>query len=307
MAVPEAKFIWMDGKLVPWKDATVHVLTHALHYGSSIFEGIRSYRHKKGPTVLRLEAHVRRLFDSARIYRMEIPYSEPDVSAAILETVRTNELDECYIRPLVFRGYGNMGVNPLKNPVSTVIAVWPWGEYLGHEAIKDGADVCVSSWTRLAPNTLPTLAKTGANYMNSQLIKMEAVLGGFLEGIALDTKGYVSEGSGENLFLVCNGDLITPPLSNSVLPGITRDLVKTLAEEAGIEVREEQIPRERLYIADELFFTGTAAEITPIRSVDRIPVGKGRRGSITEKLQNAFYARVRGEVEDEHGWLTFVG
>ena len=292
--------------LIAWDDAKVHVLAHTLHYGSSVFEGIRCYSTPSGPAIFRVADHVRRLADSAKIYRMEdIGFSPQQLIDAMVELVRVNNLDGCYIRPIVFRGYGEMGVLPFNNPIEVYIACWEWGKYLGEDALREGVDVCVSSWTRLAPNTLPAMAKASANYMNSQLIKMEAVVNGYAEGIALDTSGYVSEGSGENVFLTRDGKLYTPPLGTSALPGITRDTVLKLAAGLGIEVVEQAIPREMLYIADELFFTGTAAEITPLRSVDRIRVGSGRR-PITEQLQREFFAIIRGENEDRHGWLTPV-
>jgi branched-chain amino acid aminotransferase len=306
MASPRSDFIWMNGSLVAWDDARIHVGSHVLHYGSAVFEGIRCYKTPKGPAVFRLAAHTERLFNSAKIYWMEPPYSPAQTDAAILETIRANRLDACYVRPLVYRGAGPLGVNPLGSPVEVVVMVWDWGKYLGHEALEEGVDVCVSSWTRMAPNTLPAMAKSAGNYLNSQLIKVEAVKGGFAEGIALDAAGYVSEGSGENLFAVVKGRLLTPPLVSSVLPGITRDTVITLAGRLGIEVQEKALPRELLYLADELFFTGTAAEITPIRSVDRHPVGAGRRGPVTATLQKAFFDVIECRHEDEHGWLTFV-
>ncbi len=299
--------IWRNGELIGWHDANVHVLTHALHYGSSVFEGIRCYETAKGPAVFRLKEHIRRMFDSSKIYRMEIPrFTRTQLEEACLELVRVNGLKSCYIRPLVFRGYGEMGVLPLKNPIEVYICCWEWGKYLGAEALEQGVDVCVSSWTRIAPNTLPAMAKVAANYMNSQLIKMEAVLNGYAEGIALDASGYASEGSGENLFLIRDGVIYTPTLGTSTLPGITRDTAITLAREAGIEVKEQAIPREWLYIADELFFTGTAAEISPIRSVDKISIGSGSRGPITQKLQKAFDDILTGKAEDRFGWLTHV-
>jgi branched-chain amino acid aminotransferase len=304
MALQKTEKIWHNGEFVDWDDANLHVLSHVIHYGSSVFEGIRCYRTPGGGAIFRLQDHVRRLLNSARIYRMEMPYSQEALAAATLETMRTNGLEEGYIRPLILRGYGSMGVNPLPCPVECYIAVWPWGAYLGAEALEDGVDTMVSTWTRIAPNTLPTLAKAGANYMNSQLIKMEAISNGFAEGIALDVDGFVSEGSGENLFLVQDGVLITPPLSSSILPGITRDSVMRLARDAGLEVVEERVPRESLYTADEAFFTGTAAEITPIRSVDRLPVGSGHRGAITARLQETYFRVIRGECEDPYGWLT---
>ncbi len=298
--------IWFSGKFVPWKDATIHVCSHVVHYGSGVFEGIRCYNTPKGSVIYRLDAHVRRLFDSAKIYRMTIPFKQEDVFNACIETVKINKLAEAYIRPIVFRGYHSLGVDPRKCPVETVIAVWNWGKYLGPEALANGVDVCVSSWTRLAPNTMPALAKCSANYMNSQLIKLEALASGFVEGIALDAAGYVSEGSGENLFVVRNGELITPPLGASVLPGITRDSIIKLAEDEGIPIREQIIPREMLYIADEVFFTGSAAEVTPIRSVDHIPVGEGKPGPITLSLQKAFFEVVDGKRPDKYGWLTHL-
>jgi branched-chain amino acid aminotransferase len=306
MITPTEK-IWRNGELINWNDANVHVLTHALHYGSSVFEGIRCYETARGPAVFRIKEHIRRMFDSAKIYRMDIPrFTRTELEDACREVVRVNGLKSCYIRPVVFRGYGEMGVLPLKNPIEIFICCWEWGKYLGAEAIEQGVDVCVSSWTRIAPNTLPAMAKVAANYMNSQLIKMEAVVNGYAEGIALDAAGYASEGSGENIFLIRDGIIYTPTLGTSALPGITRDTVITLAREAGIEVREQAIPREWLYIADELFFTGTAAEITPIRSVDKIAIGSGTRGPITKKLQKTFEDILTGKAEDRFGWLTHV-
>lgn len=306
MALEKTEKIWMDGKFVPWDDAKIHCCAHVVHYGTAVFEGMRVYKTPKGSAAFRLDAHVDRLFDSAKIYRMEIPYTPKQITDAIMETVRTNNLEECYVRPVVYRGYGELGVNPFSNPVNVFIAAWPWGAYLGKDALESGVDVCVSSWTRIAPNTLPALAKAGANYMNSQLIKMEALRNGYVEGIALDASGYVSEGSGENVFVVRRGRLMTPPLGASVLPGITRDCVITFAEELGIEVVQQLIPREALYIAEEVFFTGSAAEITPIRSVDKITVGEGRRGPITKKMQECFFGVLNGEMEDKHGWLTYL-
>jgi branched-chain amino acid aminotransferase len=296
----------MSGRLVPWDDARIHIGSHVVHYASSVFEGIRCYKTRQGPAVFRLDAHTERLFNSAKIYWMDIPWTPAEVDAAVLETIRANRLEACYVRPVVYRGYGQLGVNPLGSPVELAIMVWDWGKYLGKEALEQGVDVCVSSWTRMAPNTLPAMAKSAGNYMNSQLIKVEAVKGGFAEGIALDPQGYVSEGSGENLFLVAKGRLITPPLVCSVLPGITRDSVLTLARRLGLPVDERPVPREMLYLADELFFTGTAAEITPIRSVDRMRIGSGARGPVTAALQKAFFDVIEGQVADEDGWLTFV-
>ncbi|RKZ09183.1 branched chain amino acid aminotransferase [bacterium] len=306
MPLKKSKKIWMDGKFVDWDDANIHVCSHVVHYGTAVFEGIRSYKTKNGPAIFRLEPHIRRLYNSAKIYRMEPEIPFEDFMRAVVETVKVNELEECYIRPVVYRGYFELGVNPLNNPINAFIAVWEWGKYLGPEALEQGVDVCVSSWSRIAPNTMPALAKTGANYMNSQLIKMEALNNGYAEGIALDTNGYVSEGSGENLFIVSNGKLYTTPLGASVLPGITRDTIITIAGELGIRVVEQLIPREMLYIADELFFSGTAAEITPIRSVDKIVVGEGKRGPITTRLQELFFKYINMEVEDKHHWMTFI-
>jgi branched-chain amino acid aminotransferase len=306
MLTPTEK-IWHNGRFIPWEEATLHVLSHVVSYGTSVFEGIRCYHTPNGPQVFRIREHNRRMIDSCRIYRMEnIGYTVEQLTEAMLELVRVNKMDSCYIRPIVLRGYGEMGVNPMQNPIDVYVACWSWGKYLGEEALAEGVDVCISSWTRLAPNTLPTLAKAGANYMNSQLIKMEALANGYSEGIALDTGGFVCEGSGENIFVVRDGKIHTPPLGNSVLPGITRDSVLTLAREMGIPVVETIIPREMLYIADEVFFSGTAAEITPIRSVDRIQVGKGRRGPVAEQLQHEFFAIINGTRPDRYGWLTSV-
>ena len=298
--------IWFNGELVAHEDATVHVLSHVLHYGSSVFEGIRCYATDRGPAVFRLREHMRRLQDSAKIHRMDAGYGLDTLCEAVVETIADSELDGCYIRPLIFRGGGKMGVNPLGNPVETVIAVWEWGQYLGPEALEQGVDVHVASWSRPAPNTHPALAKAGGNYLAGSLIKMDAVLNGFAEGIALTVDGYLSEGSGENLFVVRDGVLHTPPAAFSILPGITRDTVITLARERGYEVRETAMPREALYIADEVFFTGTAAEVTPVRAIDHHVVGSGRRGPITAELQEAYLATVRGELPDTHGWLTHV-
>ncbi len=306
MLTPTEK-IWHNGRFIPWQDATVHVLAHVVSYGSSVFEGIRCYSTSEGPAVFRLREHVRRLYDSAKIYRMEdLGYTREQLSDAMLELVRVNGMQSCYIKPVVMRGYGDVGVNGMSNPIDIFIACWNWGKYLGEEALAEGVDVCVSSWTRMAPNTLPALAKAGANYMNSQLIKMEAITNGYVEGIALDNTGYVSEGSGENLFVVRDGRILTPPLGASVLPGITRDAILTLAADLDIPISEQLIPRELLYIADEVFFTGTAAEITPIRSIDRIKIGKGRRGPVAERLQRAFFGIIDGSQPDEHDWLTPV-
>jgi len=298
--------IWHNGKMIHWEDAKIHVLSHVVSYGSSVFEGVRCYETLSGPAIFRANEHSRRLVDSAKIYRMDVGYSVAELTQAMVDVVRENGLQSCYIRPIVLRGYGDVGVLPKNNPVETYLACWEWGKYLGEEALAKGVDVCVSSWSRLAPNTLPAMAKAGANYMNSQLIRMEADVNGYSEGIALDEAGYVSEGSGENIFLVRDGKLLTPPLGASVLPGITRDSILKVAGQLGIPVVETIIPRELLYIADEVFFTGTAAEVTPIRSVDRIVVGAGQRGPITESIQKRFFDIVSGRAKDEFGWLTPV-
>ena len=305
MALEKADKIWMNGRLIPWDEAKIHVLSHVVHYASSLFEGMRCYNTRSGPAVFRLADHVRRLFDSCRIYRMEIPYSEEEIRKASLDTIRVNRLEACYIRPIIYRGYGALGVDPTSCPVEAVIAVWKWGSYLGPEAVEKGVDVKVSSWRRMAPDTLPAQAKASANYMNAQLIKLEAKADGYAEGIALDSFGFLSEGSGENLFLVRSGVVYTPPLSASVLAGITRDSVIRILRDQGHRVVEENLPRESLYIADELFFTGSAAEVTPIRSVDRLPVGQGR-GPITRQVQEEFFALTSGQKEDRYGWLTPV-
>jgi branched-chain amino acid aminotransferase len=298
--------IWHNGRFIPWDDARIHVLSHVVSYGSSVFEGIRCYETAAGPAIFRLREHVRRLLDSSKIYRIEVPFSVDELSDAMVELVRVNALKSCYLRPIVLRGYGDVGVYGVGNPTEVYLACWEWGKYLGEEALSNGVDVCISSWNRIAPNTLPALAKAGANYMNSQLIRMEAHVNGYSEGIALDEAGYVSEGSGENVFVVRDGKILTPPLGASVLPGITRDTVVKLAQTAGIPIVETIIPRELLYIADEVFFSGTAAEITPVRSVDRIPVGQGKRGPITEQLQKDFFGLVNGTAPDPNGWLTPV-
>ncbi len=306
MLTPTEK-IWHNGRFIRWEDATIHVLSHVVSYGSSVFEGLRCYSTPSGPAIFRLREHVRRMLDSAKIYRIEnLGFTADELAEAMIETVRENRMDACYIRPIALRGYGDIGVNGLKNPIDVYIACWSWGKYLGEEALAEGVDVCVSSWTRMAPNTLPALAKAGANYMNSQLMKMEAIANGYSEGIALDATGYVSEGSGENIFVVRDGRIHTPPLGASVLPGITRDSILALARELEIPLVETIIPREMLYIADEVFFSGTAAEITPIRSIDRITIGTGRRGPIAERLQKEFFGVINGTRPDVHGWLTPV-
>ena len=307
MALKNGKWVWFNGKFVPWEEAVVHVGVHALHYGSSIFEGIRSYETKDGPAIFCLEQHLERLFGSCKIYRIEIPFSKDELRRAIVELVAKNGHRACYIRPLVFRGLGGFNLDPRVDcPVEVAILTIEWGAYLGKEALEQGVDVGVSTWFRMAPNTYPALAKAGGHYTNSQLIAMEAHDRGYMEGIALDIFGYVSEGSGENIFIVQDGTLYTPPLSASILGGVTRRCVMTLAGDLGIPVREEPISRERLYLADEAFFTGTAAEITPIRSVDGIPVGEGKRGPTTQRLQEEFFGIVRGEIPDRHGWLVPV-
>jgi branched-chain amino acid aminotransferase len=306
MLTPTEK-IWHNGRFIAWQDATIHVLSHVVSYGSSVFEGLRCYATPNGPAIFRLNEHVRRMMDSAKIYRMDnLGFTAGQLADAMLELVRVNRMESCYLRPIVMRGYGDIGVNGMKNPIDIYIACWNWGKYLGEEALAEGVDVCVSSWNRMAPNTLPALAKAGANYMNSQLMKMEAIANGYAEGIALDVQGYVSEGSGENIFVVRDGKIITPPLGASVLPGITRDAILTLAQEAGIAVVESIIPRELLYIADEVFFSGTAAEITPIRSIDRITIGSGRRGPVAERLQKEFFGVINGARPDTHKRLSPV-
>lgn len=306
MAFEGVQKVWMNGRLVDYADAKIHAFTHALHYGSGVFEGTRCYKTTGGSAVFRLREHTTRLYASAKVYRMEIPWTKDEFDDAILETIRANEFDECYIRPLVYRGFGTLGVNPFNSPVEAMIGVWKWGSYLGPEALEQGVDACVSSWNRMAPNTFPAMAKATANYMNSQLIKMEAIANGYKEGIGLSPDGIVSEGSGENIFVVWNNRLMTPPTASAGLPGITRDAVLTLARDCGFDVVEQNIPRELLYIADEVFFCGTASEITPIRSVDKIPVGSGMRGAVVERLQKEFFGVVRGRLPDRHGWLTPV-
>ena len=325
MAMQKVDKIWMNGKWVAWDDAKIHVLSHVVHYASSVFEGIRCYKTPRGPAIFRLEEHMDRLMLSARVYRMDrtftiaapagkdeaiknvgLQYTRDQIRDACLEVVAVNRLDECYIRPLIYRGFENLGVNPFGSPVEVAVAAFPWGKYLGEDALSKGVPVKVSTWQRFAPNTLPAMAKASANYMNSQLLKMEALEDGYVEAIALDVTGYVSEGSGQNVFAVIKETLYTPPLSSSILAGITRDSVMTLARELGYTVREEILPREQLYAADELFYCGTAVEVTPITSVDRIVVGNGKRGPVTKAIQDAFFGIVRGESPDRHGWLTPV-
>jgi len=305
MPIKKSEKIWHNGKFINWDDARLHVMSHVIHYGTSVFEGVRCYALPSGSGIFRAHEHAQRLLDSAKIYRIDIEYTREELVAAMVELVKTNGVTPCYIRPIVLRGYGDAGVSPFNCPVEVYIINYEWGRYLGHGS-DEGVDVCVSSWNRLAPNTLPAMAKAGANYMNSQLIKMEAISNGYVEGIALDVNGYVSEGSGENVFLVRQGALYTGPLGNSVLPGITRDSVLRIAREKGIPIVEQMIPREMLYIADELFFTGTAAEITSIRSVDKITIGKGHVGPITQALQKEFFGIVNGTAPDRFKWLTPV-
>jgi branched-chain amino acid aminotransferase len=306
MPFPGTGKIWMNGKIVEWKDATIHIASHVIHYGSGVFEGARAYSTKKGTAILRLDAHMKRLLLSAKVYRMDSPYTQKQLEQAVIDTVQLNGFKACYIRPVMYRGYNALGVNPLPCPVDVAIMVWEWGTYLGADALENGVDVCVSSWNRMAPNTFPSLSKTSGNYANAALIRMEAEANGYSEGIALDTFGYVSEGSGENVFVVRDGALYTPPLSASILPGITREMVIQVASDLGYSVVQENIPRELLYLADELFFVGTAVEITPVRSVDKIKVGNGKRGPITEAIQRRFLGVVNGEAPDTHGWLTYV-
>jgi len=306
MPLVKSKVIWMNGEYVDWDDAKIHVLSHVIHYGSSVFEGIRCYRTARSPAVFRLNEHIDRLFNSAKIYRMKMPYTQKRIIRACLDIIKKNGMKECYIRPVVYRGYNELGVNPFNCPVDVAIAVWKWGKYLGPGALTKGVDVMVSSWNRMAPNTFPAMAKAGANYMNSQLVKMEAITYGFTEGIVLDIFGFVSEGSGENIFVVKDGVLFTPPLGATILPGITRDAVITIADDLGYKVIQDMFLREFLYIADEVFFTGSAAEITPIRSIDKNVIGNGRRGPVTKRLQGTLLGITSGKLEDKWGWRTPV-
>ncbi|MDT8067227.1 MAG: branched-chain amino acid transaminase [Terriglobia bacterium] len=305
MPLQKTEKIWHNGKLIAWDDAKLHVMAHVVNYGSSLFEGVRCYKRPSGAGIFRAAEHIQRLIDSSKIYRIEVPYTRDELVQGMVDVVKVNGVAPCYIRPIVLRGYGEAGVNPFNSPTEVYIANYPWGKYLGGTE-DEGVDVCVSSWTRLAPNTMPAMAKSGANYMNSQLIKMEAIVNGYVEGIALDVNGYVSEGSGENLFVVRRGKLLTAPLGNSVLPGITRDSVIDLAKDLGIPVIEQMIPREMLYISDEVFFTGTAAEITPIRSVDKITVGNGKIGPITKQIKNELFGIFDGSRPDKYNWFTPV-
>jgi len=302
----QAEWIWMDGEWVAWKDARIHILSHVVHYGSSVFEGIRCYEHAKGPAIFRLRDHLRRLYDSARVYRMEVGYTVEELERVHAEAVVKNGLKSCYLRPIVYRGFDNLGVNPFGKPVNVSVAAFPWGQYLGPDALEKGVAACVSTWRRPAPGTIPSWAKAGGHYMNSQLVKMEAVVNGYAEGIALDGHGHLSEGSGQNLFLVRDETLLTPPGEASILMGITRDSVLQMARDLEIPAHERTLPREALYTADEAFFTGTAVEIAPITSVDKIPVGNGAVGPLTRRLQSAFFDLVTGKAPDRHGWLTPV-
>jgi branched-chain amino acid aminotransferase len=307
MAFPGTGSIWMNGSMVAWKDATIHVASHALHYGTGVFEGLRAYDSKTGTMVFRLQPHMRRMLDSCRVYRMEPKWSQQQLEQAVIDTVRVNGFKSCYIRPLIWRGYEQLGLNPMPCPVEAAVIVWEWAQMMGADALDKGIDVGVSSWTRLAPNTLPALAKGTANYANSGLIKMQAALDGYDDGVALDESGLLSEGSGQNLFLVRDNVIYTPSLASSVLQGITRETVLVIARDLGFEVRETALPREFLYLADEAFFCGTAVEVTPIRSFDKITVGAGRKGPITDAIQKRFFGIIRGDLPDTHGWLTPVG
>ncbi len=300
------KQIWFKGKMIPWSQANVHVMTHALHYGSSIFEGIRSYPTKKGPAIFRLGLHMRRLWDSCKIYRMEIPFTVAEITQACKDVVKINNYGNSYIRPLVWRGEGPLGLDGKANPIEAMVAAVEWGAYLGPEGLKNGVDVMVSSWNRPAANTIPTMAKAGGNYLSSNLIKNEALRNGYTDGIALDINGNIAEGSGMNVFIVRDGVIYTPPTTSSILPGITRDSIMTVAKELKMEVRETNMQRETLYLADEIFFTGTAAEVTPVRSVDKVTIGTGMRGELTEAIQERFFGLFDGSVEDKHGWLDYV-
>jgi branched-chain amino acid aminotransferase len=306
MAFPGTGKIWMNGKLVEWADASIHVASHVIHYGSGVFEGARCYDTVNGPACFRLDAHMRRLMDSARIYRMEPEFDQQTLTDATINLIQVNGFKACYIRPLIYRGYDSLGVNPLPCPIDVAIMLWEWPAYFTKEAVEEGIDVKIATWARNAPNTTPAMAKSVANYANAQLIKLEAIAEGYAEGIALDTQGNLSEGSGQNVFVVRDNVIFTPPIGNSVLSGITRDSVVTLAKDLGFEVREQTLPREMLYIADEVFFVGTAVEVTPIKSVDRVKVGRGRRGPVTEALQQKFFQIVKGEAADPYGWLQFV-
>ncbi len=306
MAIQAVDYIWMDGELVKWDDAKIHVLSHVVHYGTNVFEGLRAYNYNGKAAILCLREHLKRLYNSAKVYRLDPPYTIEQMEQAVIDTIKANKLKACYIRPIVYRGFKELGVNPFNCPINVTIAVWEWGAYLGEEALEKGVDVKVSTWNRMAPNTFPAMAKCGANYMNSQLIKMEAILEGYVEGIALDVNGYVCEGSGENIFLVLDDVVYTPPLGSSILAGITRENILTILKDWGVPIIERAIPREMLYIADEVFFTGSAAEVTPIRSIDKIKIGEGRRGPLTERLQMEYFNILKGRKPDRFNWLTFV-
>jgi branched-chain amino acid aminotransferase len=299
-------WIWRDGEFIAWQDATVHVLAHSMQFGSSAFEGVRCYSTPRGPAIFRLEDHLQRLVNSCRIYRMDVPYGVDELVAACCELVERNGLDSCYLRPMVIRGFGAAGMVPFDSPVEVFLPCWPWGAYLGEGALENGVDTCVSSWHRMAPNTVPSMAKVAGNYLGGQLIKMEALANGFDEAIAMGPDGMISEGSGQNVFVVSKGILFTTPANGTLLPGITRDSIITLAKDAGLEVREQPLQREVLYTSEEIFLTGTASEVTPVRSVDRIRVGAGRAGEVTKQLQRTFLDLVQGKSEDRHGWLTHV-
>ncbi len=307
MSVAKTDKIWHNGKFIDWDQANIHVMSHVVNYGSGVFEGVRCYDTEQGPAIFRLREHMQRLLNSAHIYRMDPSTTLEDLCKGALDLVQTNKIGACYVRPIIFRGYGDVGVDPMGCPIEVYIACWEWGKYLGEEAVRSGIDVCVSSWNRPAPNTVPQMAKAVANYMNSQLIRMEAKTNGYAEGIALDVNGYVSEGSGENIFVVTNGSILTPLLANSALPGITRNSIMTICQDLGIPIAEQMISREALYIADEVFLSGTAAEITPVRSVDRIKVGVGARGPVTKRVQEEFFAITSGKKPDRHNWLSPVG
>jgi branched-chain amino acid aminotransferase len=303
---PKSEFIWFDGKFVPWDDANVHVGTHALHYGSSVFEGLRAYNTPGGAAIFCLDPHVDRFFGSAKMIKMPIPYDQAEIRNVIIETVRANKLDSCYIRPIAFRGFGGFSLDPRKYPVQVAVFAFPWGAYLGPEALAQGVDVGVSSWRRMAPGTFPAMGKIGGQYVNSSFAAMEANDHGYVEGIVLDINGYVSEGSAENIFVMLDQVVYTPPLGSSILRGITRTAALRILRDLGYSVVEQNIPREMLYIANEIFFTGTAAEITPVRSVDHVSIGSGSRGPITKQVQDEFFAIVQGRAPDRYEWLTYV-
>lgn len=302
----KADKIWVDGKLINWEDAKIHILSHVIHYGSCAFDSIRCYNNSKGPVLFRMADHYKRLYDSCKIYYMDIPFSQQELEQATIDLIKANKIDEAYIRPFVFRGFGSLGINPFNCPVSVSIAAWDWGRYLGEDALEEGISCRFASWHRAAPNTFPFMAKVAANYMNSQLIKIEAIKNGFDEGIALDSFGFVSEGSGENVFMVKNGVIYTPPTTCSILPGITRHCIFILARELGIRIEQHILPRESLYIADEVFLTGTAAEITPVTKIDNITIGSGKRGEITHKIQKIYFDIINGNIEDKYNWLTYI-